>query len=337
MAFTDHSSLFGSVHEDGINLIVRHVMRQRPSLFNYATPIFHERPELFCEKIDVAQTVLDAGNPIFTEQEPLPILGTPIPIGVNFCVQLTNFEIDFHPNNVVDLPEEVSMPEQTFAVRGRACAGLDCPPDDLLEQIVPVMERIVVARQIEAGEIEQDDQQKARLAAGIGTTPSNRLATSQTAMSAFVPTVMTRGQLSSGINRQRDMVVLPTRELLCFCLEVFVSGHFEWGPVAGSSQQWLKPRVDKVEIVDIAPTPMENAIECYVTTMLRLGILPSLMVPMEKMVLDITAMLQEQGLEVGKQLTLQPALVPSEVPNNPAIEDDQIKAFINLTVTDLGA
>ena len=37
MAFTDESDVFGSVHEDGINLVVRHLMRQRPSLFNYAT------------------------------------------------------------------------------------------------------------------------------------------------------------------------------------------------------------------------------------------------------------------------------------------------------------
>lgn len=348
MAFTDHSSLFGSVHEEGINLIVRHVMRQRPSLFNYATPIFHERPELFCEKIDVAQTVLDAGNPIFTEQEPLPILGTPVPIGINFCVQLTDLEVDFHPNNVVDLPEEVSMPEQRFVLRAQACAGLDCPPDDLINQLVPIIERILVSQQIESGEIEQGDEKKARLAAGAGTTTSwsgagatARPALMQTSppygLSTTAPTGIMRGMVGTSIARPRETFVLPTRELLCFCLEVFVSGHFEWGSVAGSKQQWLKPRVDKVEIVDIAPVPMENAIECYVMTMLRLGILPRLMVPMEKLILDITAMLQQQGLTVGQQITLQPAAVPGDVPNNPAVEEDQIKAFINLSVTELGA
>jgi hypothetical protein len=335
MAFTDHSSLFGSVHEDGINLIIRHIMRQRPSLFNYATPVFHERPELFCEKISVAETVTDAGNPIFTEQEPLPILGTPVPIGVNFCVQLTNFEIDFHPNNTLDLPEEISMPAQHFAVRGQACVGLDCPSDDLIDELVPLMERIVVAQQIKDSAIETNDEQKARLSAGGGTTPSSgnilvTRAVPQNTLDVFAPISTNR------LAPSRQMIVLPTRELLCFCLEVFVAGHFEWGMVAGSEQQWLKPRVDKIEIVDIAPTPMENAIECYVRTMLRLGILPRLMVPMEKMILDISAMLQEQGLDVGQQINLQPALVPQEVPNNPALEDDQIKAFINLSITEEG-
>ena len=84
MAFTDHSDLFGSVHEDGIDRVVRHVMRQRPSLFNYATPVFHSRPELFCRPIEAARKVLDAGNPTFTEQEPLPVFGSPVPLGIDF-------------------------------------------------------------------------------------------------------------------------------------------------------------------------------------------------------------------------------------------------------------
>jgi hypothetical protein len=66
-------------------------------------------------------------------------------------------------------------------------------------------------------------------------------------------------------------------------------------------------------------------------------VLPNLMVPMEKLILDITAMLEEQGLEVGEQVTLEPAAVPGDVPNNPAIEEDLIKVFINLKVTEGGS
>jgi hypothetical protein len=305
MAFTDHCDLFGSVHDDGINLVVRHIMRQRPSLFNYATPVFHERPELFCEKIEPAQTVLDAGNPLFTEQEPLPILGTPVPIGINFCVQLTDAEIDFHPGNAINLPPQLRpLPAQRFALRMRACAGLDCPSEDVIAGLLPGIERIVFAQQQVAA-----------------PTPG-----------------FTAGMVPpADFGRKRDVIVLPTRKLLCFCLELFAVGHFEWGPVTGSQQQWLKPRLDGIEIVDLQPTPMENAIECYATTMLRLGILPRLMVPMEKMIVDITAMLETQGLQIGQQITLQPAAVPADVPNNPAIEENQLKAFIKLTVTEGGA
>jgi hypothetical protein len=37
MAFTDNSDLYGAINEEGINLIAQHIMRQRPSLFNYGT------------------------------------------------------------------------------------------------------------------------------------------------------------------------------------------------------------------------------------------------------------------------------------------------------------
>jgi hypothetical protein len=128
-------------------------------------------------------------------------------------------------------------------------------------------------------------------------------------------------------------LVIPTRELLCTCLEVFAIAHVEWGSVVGSREQWLKPRIDGIEIVDLQPSAMESAIECYLIMMLRLGILPRLIVPMEKLILDVTAELRKQGLEVDEQIDLMPAAVPGEVPNNPAIEQDQLKAFIKLMVT----
>lgn len=310
MAFTDHSDLFGSAHEEGINRVVRHVMRQRPSLFNYATPFFHQRPELLCVKIEPAAKVREAGNPTFTEMEPLPILGARmrvgrnlVPLTLNFCLQVTDAEIDLHPGGVFALPPELGRIEkQRFALRGRACAGIDCPPDDLIDELLPAIEANLVAQQEPAaGEIEREREEGGFSLIEI----------------LFPP--------------------LPTRRLVCFCLELFAVGHFEWGPVAGSEQRWLKPRVDGVEIVDLAPEAMEHALECYLLTVLKLGILPRLMVPMEKMILDITALLAEQSLEIGQRVTLGPAAVPGDVPANPAVEDDRIKAFINLTVIEGGA
>ena len=49
MALTDDCDLFASLHEDGLNKVVRHVMRQRPSLFNYATPDIIANRELWCD------------------------------------------------------------------------------------------------------------------------------------------------------------------------------------------------------------------------------------------------------------------------------------------------
>ncbi len=298
MAFTDHSDLFGSVHEDGINRVVRHIMRQRPSLFNYATAFFVEKPEMLCVRVEAAPAVKEAGNPLFTVQEPIPVLGTPVPIGLNWCFQLTEAEIDFHPGNVITLPPELGrLQPQRLALHVKACFGLDCPPDDLIEELIPAIEVLTIAQR------EEDEKDSNRLVA-----------------------------VTRRVSKPRDTVVLPTRELLCFCLELFVVAHFEWGRIGGDERQWLKVRLDGMEIVDLQPTPMENMIECYVKTVLRLGILPRLSTPLEAMILNVTEMLQQQGLTIGEIITLQPAPVPAAVPNNPAVEEDQLKAFINLVV-----
>lgn len=322
MAFTDHSDLFVAVHEDGINKVVRQIMHQRPSLFNYATAFFHQNPEFFCAKIEAAKSVVEAGNPLFTEIEPLPILGAPVPLGVNFCLQLTNAEIDFHPGNVFGLPPELgSLPAQRFALRVKACAGIDCPPKDIFDKLLPELERLIVERQLLAvGRVEEKEDEKSkeerereRLA---GAAASARMAVFD--RQSFKP---------------RDVFVLPTRELICFCLELFAIGHFEWGDVPGSGQKWLKPRLDALEVVDLHPPAMESAIECYLATVLRLGILPRAMVPMEKLVLDITAVMKDHGFNIGQQVNLVPSAVPGDVPNNPAVEQHQLKGFIKLTVT----
>lgn len=310
MALTDHCDFYGAAHEDGFNLLVRHIMSQRPSLFNYATNIFHQQPHLFCQKIDAAKKVRDAGNPLFTEIEPLPIFGTPVPIGLNFCLQLSQLQIDFHPSNVFPLPPELGqLGAQRFGLRMKACAGLGCPGKELLDLLVPAVETLVV-------------RQRELL---IGNTKENPFTGTHD-----VPQPDPAGAATA--TKPRPTVVLPTRELLCFCLEVYAVGHFEWGPVPGSQQQWLKPRLDGLEIVDVQPTPLENSIECYLISLLKLGILPKLMIPIEKLILDVTKVLKKQGLNIGENISILPAAVPADVPNNPAIEDNQVKGFMKLSV-----
>ena len=75
MAFTDDSDLFGSLDETGLNRIARHMLQQRPSLFNYATRFFITQPDRLCQRIDAHPEVVRRGNPLITEEEPLPIPG----------------------------------------------------------------------------------------------------------------------------------------------------------------------------------------------------------------------------------------------------------------------
>ncbi len=277
MAFTDHSDLYGAIHEDGINLVVRHIMRQRPSLFNYGTALVAQNPGLLCVKVDPAPAVIQRGNPLITIVDPLPVLGTDNPvIGLNFCAQLTKAEIDFYPGNVITLPPEASPPlaAQRFAFHIQACGGIGCPPKGFFDEF--------------------------------------QLPTRQdTDKPVF-------GTVALPERPKLPPIVLPTRELACFCIDLFAVGHVEvTGPVGN---QKLQGKLDALEIVDIRPEGLENSMECYLKLLIQLVILPKTAIALEKVVFEV--------LDLGA-ITLSPA---TTVPNNPAIEEDQLKVFIDVGV-----
>jgi hypothetical protein len=348
MPFTDRSDLFGAVHEEGINRVVRHIMRQRPSLFNYATPFFRRRPDLLCTPIVADQKVIDARNPLFTVQDPLPILGAPVKIGLNFCVQLTDFVLDFHPGNSIQLPPQLgTLPAQRLALRARACVGIDCPPDDILPDFIREMEEAAVRN---GDVIVKPPRSQRRLLAARAlpnvvrrVSPALGRAARAAVPIASVTPIRRRFPFDDIAVDLDDLVLdpgrfddeprtLPTRALLCVCLELFAVAHFEWGPIGQDQKQFLKPRLDGIEIVDLQPTPMEDAIECFLKTTLRLGILPRLVVPIEAMILDITKVLADNDVNIEEKVSLRPAPTSPQLPFNPAIEQDQLKAFINLVI-----
>jgi hypothetical protein len=328
MPFTDKSDIFGAVHEEGINRVVRHIMRQRPSLFNYATPFFRRRPDLLCVPIQAAQSVIQAQNPLFTVQDPLPIVGSLLNVGLNYCIQLTDLQIDFHPGNSVALPRELgALQPQRFALRMRACAGIDCPSDDVIADFLGAAE-LETVRQSETLVDPPAPRARSFTRAIAAPVVSSALARRRFPFDDIAvdldDLVLDRGD--------RDKPTLPTRSLLCVCLELFAVAHFEWGTVGSAPQQWLKPRLDGIEIVDLQPTPLENAIECYMKTVLKLGIFPRLMLPLEAMILDITQMLSDADVSIGEKITLKPTPISPQLPHNPAIEQEQVKAFISLVV-----
>ncbi|MBU1002630.1 MAG: hypothetical protein KKE73_08905 [Proteobacteria bacterium] len=135
MAQTDHCDLYGEVHEEAINRLIRHLMRQRPSMFNFATPMFHSNPELLCVRPDIHPEVARRGLSICSLEQPLPISGTGNTLGLNYCLQITELRLDAHPNNVIPLPPQLAnlMPEQRLALSAKACAGLVCPLEKYTE------------------------------------------------------------------------------------------------------------------------------------------------------------------------------------------------------------
>lgn len=269
MAFTDNSDIYIAVDEEGINRVVRHIMRQRPSLFNYGTAWVEEKlEERLCEPIDPAPAVRERENPLIDVRDPLEVLGTNY--GLDFCVQIIRAQIDFHPGNVVTLPPELNPPleEQHLAIHGRVCGGLGCPRKEELDEIQP-----------------PDPQQ----------------------------------------DEERDTIVLHPEELKCFCIDLFALGHFELTGPAESQQ--LLGKVDGVEIVDIKPEGLENSLECYLHVLIHLVVLPTVSAAVEEAVLKILDDLNKQA-----SVTLSFASTSTAIPHNPAIEDDQLKLFIDVKV-----
>jgi hypothetical protein len=288
MAFTDRSDLFAAVHENGINATIGQLMLQRPSMFNYATILFTQAlSSQFCLPIAPPP----GGGPLFTVEPQLPVLGAPRPLGLDWCLQLSNVSIDLYPGNTLTLPPELDpIGSQQFALHLRACFGLACPNDQVVENLTAEMEAAVAA--------------------------------------SMLPGRPTTGRASAA-------QPVPSEHVLCTCLELFGVGHFQWGTIGSFPEQWLKVRLDGLEVVDLVTVPpsnLEDIVECYPRLVLRLGVLPRLIVPMQNLVLDITRMLRDNGTAIGQHVTLVPAAVSADVPANPAVDHDQLKVFFNLKV-----
>ncbi len=118
---------------------------------------------------------------------------------------------------------------------------------------------------------------------------------------------------------KRPPITLPTDELHCFCLELFVVGHVERSGPPG--HELVAFKVDGVEIVEIEPKGLESSLECYLHLLLHYVILPRLRIALPVFVVELG-----HGLP---NLTLR---AETAVSPNPAIEDDQLRVFADLEV-----
>ena len=116
--------------------------------------------------------------------------------------------------------------------------------------------------------------------------------------------------------------VVPTRKLECFCVDLFGTGHFEIVGLKGN--QSVTGKLDGLEIVDVQPAELESCLECYLRLLVQLVILPRTTIALEKLILDLG--------NLGT-ITLSASPISSALPNNPAIEEDQLKVFIDMEVS----
>lgn len=132
-----------------------------------------------------------------------------------------------------------------------------------------------------------------------------------------------------GRPKEKDpLIPIPAGKLICFCLEAFVTGGVRIATYYG--KPYLEPFLDGFEIVDITPKGLEDGMECYIRLVLQLSVLPGLRILLSHAPLNLTQSVPD--LFVATDVALTPAPVSAAVPNNPAIEDDLLKVFINAEV-----
>jgi hypothetical protein len=102
---------------------------------------------------------------------------------------------------------------------------------------------------------------------------------------------------------------------------VFVVGRFAREFIMG--QQRMLAKVDGIEIVDIEPNGLEQNIECYLRTAVTLVLRQKLAIPLATFFVELPLF----GLGT---VSLAPTPNPP-VLNNPAVEEDQLKAFITMS------
>lgn len=125
---------------------------------------------------------------------------------------------------------------------------------------------------------------------------------------------------------------MPTAKLECFCLDLFATAGCRITGMVGN--QRIGPFVDGIEIVDLKPEGLENAIECYARLVLNRGLLP----PISEFASRLAFGLFEIPTATTGGVTVSGAIQVSAsttVPSNPAIEDDQLKVFVNLDTVEL--
>ncbi len=324
MALTDKSDFYVAVHEDGINIVVKQLMRQRPSLVNYGTALLRAQPELLCESIEAVPGV----TRLITVLPPIPLLGTEH-FAFNYCFQLTDLRFEFHPGNVIELPSELEPPlaKQLFAFQARVCGGLGCPSKGDRPLFEPLLEldRFVIERTLSTS-------------GRSGTTVPNGISTGERRL--FGPTGLAAAGAGAGAGSilenfgpsinlpfppQGPAVevptthVFPTRELSCFCLEALATGQ---GTLTGSAgNQTIGFKIDDLEVVDLTPDGIEKSFECYILLVLNQVIL--------RTVNDAISNVLFRMIDFGELGSIK-FTASTGVSQNPAIEENQLKAFIDL-------
>lgn len=361
MALTKGNDLYAGVDEEGINRFVRNLFRQRPSLFTFATPgIAAYADEFLDPPVPLSAAQVERNQPRVSELPRFPVLGTDGPVELEYCVQLTDFEFDFHPGDEFELPVGGALEPQQFGVHAGFAVGLGCPND-----AAPDFRRRVRDRSLFEGvglgvlRARSSGPRPGRRAGERGTAvdgPTDGRLFADGGQVSGSPSGAQFGFFPGGPGRDRfvggDQRVLapPDVELIRkpdvtmhrFELHAFLVGSVDIDTDESGDGTAFAFELDHLELgggddgsaIDL-PTGLKDSIECYVDLYVRHVVLPSVSETVQTTVADV---LDTKYLQT--ELTPEDPTVhfpeTDAVPHNPNVADDRLEVYVDLDLTGAG-
>ena len=277
------ADLYGAITDKAVNTLIRILMTFRPSLFNYAAPIWNVVADTSGKPIGVREQFLScrpvalppgsdpATTPRFTRVDYLPAPGLGIKLLLPWCIQVTDIEVDFQPRNIVTLPPEIpTLPPQSFVLRVRVAFGLACPTAELINGLLNYSQ-------------------------------------------SYLTSAKYRPNL--------PLNVLPVTALRCFSLDGFGVCTLERQVVGSPPSETVGVALGQLEIVDLGPAGLEDVMECYLTTLVRVVVQPQLALALQRAVSNALGMVS----------TVKPRFAPG-LPHNPAVEHNELRVWVDVDI-----
>jgi hypothetical protein len=316
MAYTTNCDIYIAVHENGINDLIGRLMSEVPSFFNFGSRYIATYPQLACNPIQAAP--VDPEDPLISPIDvsgipPLlfstsfspfpggnPAIGSPVPFNLDipipspdFLIQLSKVQVDFYPGSVITLPTTLTHPLPAQHFAFYAQTFAGATCPSAPTRVITG-----VNTGLQGGRNAGIKDEEARLP--LPTEP-----------------------ITPGPIPRRPLPVRPGLD--CFELDLYAEGVLK-NP---GSTRFLNMNLNGLDIVGLKPDGMRQLIDCYLMYFTN-GVLFSVSN-------SVNALLAET-LNLESLLSYNPAtftlqVSPSTtVPNNPAVEDDQVKLFMDADV-----
>lgn len=117
--------------------------------------------------------------------------------------------------------------------------------------------------------------------------------------------------------------VIPVTSLRCFALECFAVGNLQLQTVGSPPVETVGVNIRNLEVVDLQPNDLESAVECYITTLAQVVVMPRLALALHKAVTKTLGLLEKSQIKPR---------FAAGLPHNPAIEGHELRVWVDVDI-----